>query len=314
VAVGALAAYGATTATFNVQLDDTVTGAIPGDFTVTVTTSNGCNTTASVPLQIRLNTDDLPASSATDKFDTGTFVWTAANDLAPTSTLLWSHSRKNALDGELFGVDSGAASDASIISPALTAGTGPLTITFDHKFTFEVAGATAFDGGVIEFTTNNGATWTDISTLTNPGYNVTLTGTPASTGNPLAGRPAFGNKNAANPATDTVTLNLGTALANQTFRLRFRVGSDASTGAAGWEIDNVAFSGIVGTPFPTLIPDPGHCNALTAPGGVVGDDGNDDQDPSDSSHDNAGCQAGGSGTGAGLALGMLAVLLRRRRR
>jgi hypothetical protein len=64
-----------------------------------------------------------------------------------------------------------------------------------------------------------------------------------------------------------VTLNLGTALAGKTFRLRFRVGTDAVHGAGGWEVDNVAFTGLVGTPFPTLVPDPGHCAALVQPPG-----------------------------------------------
>jgi hypothetical protein len=51
----------------------------------------------------------------------------------------------------------------------------------------------------------------------------------------------------------------------QAFQLRFRVGSDTNAGAPGWEIDNVAFTGIAGTPFPTLAPDAGAC----ADGGIT---------------------------------------------
>jgi large repetitive protein len=315
LAVGALNAYGSTTATFNIRLDDEVTAATAGEFAVTVATSNGCNATVTVPLVIALHTDDVPASSATDTFDAGATVWTPADDIVQ-----WSHARKSALDGIFTGADSSAPSDSSLVSPALTAGAGPLTISFTHRHQFEFAGTTAFDGGVFEFTTNNGATWQDISVLANPGYNTTLTGTPDTTLNVLAGRPAFGNRNPAFPATNTVTLDLGNALAGQTFRIRFRIGTDANTGAPGWEIDNVVFNGIVGTPFPTLVADPGHCNTV-APSPSPEPQSGDGQDPVEGEDpgregpiDEGGCQAGGSGAGAGFALGLLAVLLGRRRR
>jgi hypothetical protein len=309
VPVGALAAYGATTARFTITLDDTVTGIVAGDFTVTATTSNGCNASVDAALAIRLNTDDAPASSASDAFDAGGSVWAQAGTPA-----IWAHNRKTALDGFWFGADATVPSDASLVSPPLTAGPGPLTISFDHRFSFEANAANAFDGGLIEVSTDNGASWQDISTIANPGYNVTLTGTPATTENPLAGRPAYGRTSAGYPNTTPVTMNLGTSLAGRTFRLRFRVGSDTNTGGPGWDIDNVAFSGIVGTPFPTLVADPGHCNAVAPPAGDGKGNSTDDPtiEPDDDRGDDAGCRAGGSGTGI-AALGLLIVLRRRRR-
>src|SRR6185503_733279 len=211
--------------------------------------------------------------------------------------------------------DSGLVSDASLMSPALTAGAGPVSLSFSHRFQFEAAGATAFDGGVVEISTDNGATWADISTLANPGYNTTLTGSPDTTGNPLAGRPAYGRTNVAFPAMETVTLNLGTALSGRTFRIRFRLGSDVNSGAPGWELDNVAFTGLADTPFPTLVADAGHCFAPPGsgqPGGNGTDPGRGDG-VGDGASDDGGCQTGGSG-GLGVALGLAAVLLRRRRR
>jgi uncharacterized protein (TIGR03382 family) len=314
VPVGAVSAYGATTVSFNISLDDTVTTPLTGDFSVDMATSNGCNTALKVPLSIRLNTDDLPESSASDTFDAGGSVWTQSGT-AP----LWAHNRRSALDGFWAAADAGTVSDVSLMSPALTAGTGPVTIGFSHRFSFEAVGATAFDGAVVEISTNNGATWADISTLANPGYNTTLTGTPDLTGNPLAGRPAYGRNNLLFPGTETVALNLGTALAGQTFRIRFRVGSDSDTGAPGWEIDNVAFTGIVGTPFPTLVADAGHCVAGPAPGQPGGsgtDPGTPANDGNGDNRDDGGCQAGGAGPGMGmgLSLAVLAVLFRRRRR
>jgi uncharacterized protein (TIGR03382 family) len=301
--IGEIDAYGQASATFTVELDDTVTTAVASDLSITISSSNGCGD-VTVPVAVRLNTDDLPASSATDTFDAGSSVWVA--DGTPD---VWSHARRAPLDGLLAGADADGISDASLASPELTAGTGPVTVSFTHRFSFEFAPAAgttpaqAFDGGVIEYTTDGGDTWKDVSEISPPGYNQTLTpGTAAQpSDNPLAGRMAFGNTNAAYPGTDTVTLDFGTQLSGQQFQLRFRIGSDTNTGGPGWEIDNVAFTGIAGTPFPTLVPDAGAC----ADGGIT---------PPDS--DGGGCcQTGGSGTGsAGVALGVLAVLLRRRRR
>jgi hypothetical protein len=41
--------------------------------------------------------------------------------------------------------------------------------------------------------------------------------------------------------------------------VRFRIGADESTGAPGWDIDDIAFTGITNTPFTALVPDPGVC-------------------------------------------------------
>jgi hypothetical protein len=70
------------------------------------------------------------------------------------------------------------------------------------------------------------------------------------TGNPLAGRQALVRRNAAFPATNTLTLNFGTALAGQSVRIRFVIATDAAAGDFGWEIDNVNVQGITNTPFP----------------------------------------------------------------
>jgi len=48
---------------------------------------------------------------------------------------------------------------------------------------------------------------------------------------------------------------LGTAYAGKDVRLRFRVGSDESTGAPGWDVDDINVSGITGLPFTALVPD-----------------------------------------------------------
>src|SRR5581483_11163994 len=122
----------------------------------------------------------------------------------------------------------------------------------------------------------------------------------AGTENPLQGRKAFGNENPslAQGSTDKITVNFGTSLAGKTFAVRFRVGSDDGTGGAGWEVDNVVFTGLTNTPFPTLVADGDHCAGIP---------------PTDNKDDGGCCQAGGMTTGnLAAALGVLGLVLRRR--
>jgi MYXO-CTERM domain-containing protein len=60
---------------------------------------------------------------------------------------------------------------------------------------------------------------------------------------------------------DTVTLSFGKALAGKQIKLRFRIASDGYVGDYGWDIDDVNFQGIVGTPFPAPVPSQKVCNA-----------------------------------------------------
>ena len=69
-----------------------------------------------------------------------------------------------------------------------------------------------------------------------------------------ANHPAFVNRMVSWPSFATVNLNLGTTYANQDVQIRFGIGADDSPGAPGWEIDNVAFTGITNTPFTALVP------------------------------------------------------------
>src|SRR4030095_9248727 len=111
----------------------------------------------------------------------------------------------------------------------------PLTISFRHRHAFELG---AWDGGVIEISTNNGATWTDIGAGAYNGATNAQTAAPIG-----ASRPAFVNRNLGWPNFVSAALNLGTTYANQPIRIRFRIGADETTGAPGWDIDDIAVGG-----------------------------------------------------------------------
>src|SRR5262249_61332030 len=112
----------------------------------------------------------------------------------------------------------------------------------------------ASDGGVIEYTTDAGVIWKDVRNIgTSPPYNLVLDLYDSRSGpenqNPLQGRLGFGNKNPSYPDADTVTLDFGTNLANQTFQIRLRIGSNNNgKGGERWSIDNAAVAGLERTP------------------------------------------------------------------
>lgn len=107
-------------------------------------------------------------------------------------------------------------------------------LQFHHSHSFESDSDGFYDGGVVEYSTNSGSSWLDAASLFSAGatYRGTLDN---SNGNPLAGRSAFVGESWGYTATQ---LNLA-SLAGQPFRLRFRLGTDASVNDWGWNIDDV---------------------------------------------------------------------------
>ncbi len=126
--------------------------------------------------------------------------------------------------------------DVSLEPPAFIPGATSV-VTFWHKYDFE----DDWDGGVLELSTDNGATWVDVGALTSTGYDDTLTVNPQSS---LSGRPAWNGLNPAYPLFDQVTLDMS-GWSGLQCRLRFRLGTDlASSGVAvpGWNIDDYSIN------------------------------------------------------------------------
>ncbi|HZR37418.1 MAG TPA: M36 family metallopeptidase, partial [Nevskia sp.] len=186
-----------------------------------------------------------------------------------------------------FGRDNDHPTDITLASPELdVATTGSFTLAFDHFFDLEFAGfdgagnAYGFDGGVIEVSTDGGATWNDAfgSTIgatvtTGNGYNgfdlsLMADGTfdPTDSTN---GHPAFiaNNEDPNNPVLEHLVVNFGTKLAGQKVRVRFRETSDEGTGVFGWVVDNIAVTGVTNEPFSMTVADAG--KAEQAPVAVI---------------------------------------------
>lgn len=313
VTLGRLEPFATADVAVEVALDAAVTGPIAGDLVLEVTAAGGCEGTTKHSIGFRLDVDDVPSTATVDRFDTAGSLW-------QPSTTAWTHVRETALDGQWHGADASTRSDTRLTSPVLVAADdAPVVMTFSHRHSFEHSGGIAWDGGVVEVSVDGGVTWTDVVSLAAIGYNGTLTSTAD---NVLGGRLAFVGSNAAWPNTDTVTIDFGTALAGTTFRVRFRIGTDAYVEDHGWDIDDVAFSGIRGSPFSSQVADDGACDSAEPVGepdepasppepGVPQRpaDPHDPAVPVDGEH-RSGCDAG-QPSGGVLALGLLGLLGRR---
>jgi hypothetical protein len=208
-----------------------------------------------------LNYDEKPGASATETAEAVNNGWTIDGDatevpnvlhwqrraLSPTSHVWWGPDNNGQADDQKTDLPD----EQALVSPTFHVGADPLVIAFRHRFSFENGG---WDGGVVEISTDNGGHWTDVGTTA---YNGSTNG---ATSSPIgASRPAFVNRMVGWPSFANVSLSLGTTFAGGDVKLRFRVGADESTGAPGWEIDDIGVSGATTNPFTALVPDATTC-------------------------------------------------------
>ena len=222
----------------------------------------------SIPVSFVVNADEKTNQSATDTVETTHSAWTTGNSLNNAGGgYTWHRTTISGTDHRWLGPEASVPQLTWLQSPPLNvAATGNFSFTFRHRFSFETDPDGDYDGGQIQISVN-GATWTDIGASALPGYTGTFA---AYTGNlnPLAGLPGYVRKNPTFPALETVTVNLGTAYAGQTVRIRFVIGTDTGGTGAGWEIDDLAFNNITNTPFDAYVAHAGTCYTITTAGGT----------------------------------------------
>ncbi|HUR96570.1 MAG TPA: M36 family metallopeptidase, partial [Pyrinomonadaceae bacterium] len=143
-----------------------------------------------------------------------------------------------------FANDPASVNDAALTTTVkITSATAQ--VSFKNKFTTE----NTFDGAVLEYSTDGGATWVDVCPscaaicpgascpFVSGGYNGLISTAFSS---PIAGRRAWSGTQAA--YLDTV-VNLPAALNGQTIGLRWRMASDVSIASTGINIDNIVLTG-----------------------------------------------------------------------
>ena len=219
----------------------------PTRTSVPTSTPLGCG--ASVPLFEGFESGTTGVFTATTA--SGDQPWRAVSNMAYAGT--WSvHIPNNTVvaDQRL----------QMINAVAISASANSAQMTFYHKYSFENP-QVPYDGGVLEYSTDNGATWIDAgSIITEGGYNGVIL---AGAGNPLALRQGWTNESSAYPNWNRVTVNLNT-LRGTSVKFRFRHGSDENTGGPGWWVDNVEILVLGSCGSAT----PGATNTLVLPTGT----------------------------------------------
>ncbi len=299
VTLGDIAPFKSLIADVDVTLDGNVSGIVTQTFNITLENAAACKPVLDGTKFITVNVDDIPNDSTTETADSTKAPWVkwgapGFEDLAAgvwTQGLLAGNFRFN-------GEDYPTHSDTALTSPDLVVGGGAFSVSFKHDFDFESSSLnpgdpeTRWDGGLIEISSDGGATWQDVSAFSNPGYNGTIANV-AGADNPLADRPAYVKRNAAWPNMSNVTLDFGTKFANKTVKIRFRIGTDAAAGFPdynGWHLDDIAVQGITNKPFRTVKANAATCGNLSPfanagtdlvvpEGDFVGLDGAQSKDP-----------------------------------
>jgi len=188
----------------------------------------------------------LPSYVTFDGFETGFGNWQSGQ---------WTRVKDFAKRGaySAYGSDPDFVSDNKLPTPAGIAIPANAWMYFDHAFEFEweITTGGGYDGGVLEYSTNNGGSWNDAGALIVLGqlYNGPIY---SQFGNPLGGRGAFIRSSYGYTAS---LVDLST-LAGQTAKFRFRTGSDEIFDSLGWFVDDVAIY--------TCVPDTFTDNPLVA--------------------------------------------------
>ena len=171
-----------------------------------------------------------------DDMEDGPDGWTATHD-ASGGDFDWRWGATNGNNsGGWFGNNVNTVADQYLTTAEPIALTGDAELRFVHRYETEVGPNGGHDGGVVEISTDGGATWDDLGPdITQNGYNATI-GTGRN--NPIAGRPAFSGSSGGfiETAADLSSYQ------GEDVLIRFRMATDQSISDDGWYIDAVTIS------------------------------------------------------------------------
>ena len=257
IAFPAIALDGTASASLRVAYRRGSAGIQPLDFQIDYTDAQMAGAGTKI-VEFLTNTDLIASSSATETVEAPTSAMATGFNASLGDVAPWQRLEITAQQHAWHVDDPASPSDQYLISPAFTVdGSGTFNVQFDHSWGFDSLGTLwRPDGGVVEMSVNDGA-YLDIGA---PAYNGVVT-TYADDPNPLNGRPAF-----TGVSSGTVHTSLTQAVSpGSTVRIRFRSGSELSAfggRSAGWTIDNIAFTGVVETPFTAVVPDQHACTRV----------------------------------------------------
>ena len=197
----------------------------------------GCLGAIQTPAQC---TSGVPSFFHVSGFEGGLGNWTATNTAAGGWLADTGMARRGT--GMAYGNDpEGISTHRLTMTNALTIPTGG-RMYFDQLFEFENDAFGNYDGGIFEYSTNNGVNWSSANPLIDAGhvYDGIL-----ETSNPLGAISAYVGSSYGYTGT---RLNLS-SLAGQNVKFRFSIGTDAFVSSLGWLLDNISFYTCVSAAF-----------------------------------------------------------------
>ena len=228
-------------AVVNFKLTDTLPSNVTYVSGGTYTTSNRV-----VSFVVNLNPGQTQAYAFTVRLNTGSYYPTISlfEDSVPgfivpptwtttsTTATNWdvSSARSYSPTNSYFSSNLDVPSDEKLtLTNAINLGANPPSLTFRHWYNAE----STYDGGVLEVSTNNGVTWTDMSAnIISGGYTYLM-----DTSTILKTRKAWTGSSNDRFIKTKVRL---TPYANQNIKIRFRFTSDEGTANEGWYVDDIA--------------------------------------------------------------------------
>lgn len=231
---GAVTAGGNGTRNFTFKVDST----IPCGSTITLTflITDGFNNYGSITKTFSTGTLQ---QTATETFDTVSAPalpagWTSQQISGTSNAWVTSTSSPSSAPNSAFIRELTTRSTTALVSPAYAVQTGTAQLSFKNKYNTEPT----YDGMVLEFSINNGATWTDILTgggsFASGSYNSFIDETTDSF---IAGRLAWSGDSGA--YVDTL-VNLPASLnGQQNVKFRWLFASDTGMTVTGAYIDDV---------------------------------------------------------------------------
>jgi Zn-dependent metalloprotease len=225
-------------------------------------TSEDCNEVKDAIDAVEMNTEPRPtfnsdapyckpSISATpvfsDDLESGTGNWTFTNGVYPRWQLdsafygPYAHSGLHSLYADDY---PDVVTDATAQLDAFNVPTNAF-LHFSHAYEFETDLPDYYDGGVLEYSINGGATWLDAEAFIE--YNEYGGTIFTGAGNPLSGRRAFVGSSHGYLST---RLNLA-SLIGKSVTFRWRMGLDQFMDAGGWWLDDVKMYQCIPNPVET---------------------------------------------------------------
>jgi hypothetical protein len=235
---GALIANGATVSR---SFSFTASGACGGNVEPRILLQDGTNVWGIVSYTFTMG---VATPSSTQYFDNVSAPvlpagWTTTVSGPLTSWRTTTASAHTAPNSAYAGTSGSSQGESILTSPAFTVPTTNSQILFSHRYNVEAG----WDGGVLEMSLNGGS-FADIlssgASFVSGGYNGALANFDDDGSlNPIGGRNAWSGDSG---GFVTTTIKLPASLANQSIRLRWRLGNDDSVTVDGWYVDTLIIS------------------------------------------------------------------------